>query len=215
MGGHAKAAQFMRLCWRLLALAGLGFATGGCTPKVGDACETNLDCSTLGDRLCDTTQPGGYCTVFNCEAGACPDEAACVAFNMQLDPACQSLDDSRSGRFGTTFCMFVCEEASDCRDGYECAAPASRYALQIDTTDDKSALRNDRICLPLFSTPDLPMDPPGICSPGTKQPLVPHKPQPSGGQGGAASGSGGQGGAASGSGGQGGAASGSGGQGGS
>ena len=52
----------------------------GCSPKIGDECATALDCSALGDRLCDTTQPGGYCTIFNCEPDTCPEEAACVAF---------------------------------------------------------------------------------------------------------------------------------------
>src|SRR5690348_74537 len=38
----------------------------GCLPKIGDHCTTSLDCSQTGQRLCDTTQPDGYCTVFNC-----------------------------------------------------------------------------------------------------------------------------------------------------
>src|SRR5258705_13828561 len=50
----------------------------GCSPKIGDKCSVSTDCSVQGDRLCDPTQPGGYCTVFNCEPDRCPDESVCV-----------------------------------------------------------------------------------------------------------------------------------------
>ena len=56
-----------------LVLAALALVTG-CQPKIGDACNTSTDCSTQGDRLCDTTQPGGYCTIFNCEPNTCPED---------------------------------------------------------------------------------------------------------------------------------------------
>ncbi|MFW5740185.1 MAG: hypothetical protein ACOC1F_07450, partial [Myxococcota bacterium] len=56
----------------------------GCNPKIGDDCTNSTDCSVSGDRLCDTTQPGGYCTVFNCEPDMCPEEAQCVAFDTEF-----------------------------------------------------------------------------------------------------------------------------------
>ena len=59
----------------------------GCTPSIGDECVTSLDCSQLGDRLCDASQPLGYCTIFNCEPDACPEEAICMGFGLELDPA--------------------------------------------------------------------------------------------------------------------------------
>src|SRR5690606_19404432 len=108
----------------------------GCTPEIGDECQTAIDCSTLGDRLCDTSQPGGYCTVFNCEPDTCEDEAVCVAFANELDPACQGVDDGRFGRFGRTFCMRVCDKTSDCRSGYECVRPVDRRASVIDVETD-------------------------------------------------------------------------------
>lgn len=76
-----------------------------------------------GDRLCDTTQPGGYCTVFNCEPDTCPEEAQCIAFDTELDPSC--VDQSRA-RFERTFCMRRCSNDGDCRSGYECL-DMSRY----------------------------------------------------------------------------------------
>ncbi len=62
----------------ILATGLLGQA--GCKDKIGDACDFNVDCSTKGDRLCDLSSPGGYCTIENCNAESCPDEAVCIAF---------------------------------------------------------------------------------------------------------------------------------------
>lgn len=80
----------------------------GCADKIGDACETALDCSSTGSRECDRTQSGGYCTIRGCEKGTCPDEAVCVKFR----PA--------EPRLATTFCMFKCGGNGDCRGGYSC-----------------------------------------------------------------------------------------------
>src|SRR5690349_6744562 len=104
-----------------LAFAGL---TAGCGPKIGDACTSSVDCSPQQDRLCDTTQPGGYCTKFNCEPDSCPD-GMCVAFDPILDPACGAYDDGRWPRFERTFCVAACEDAEDCRSGYACIEPKS------------------------------------------------------------------------------------------
>lgn len=107
----------------------------GCTPSIGDKCSSSTDCSLRGDRLCDTTQPGGYCTVFNCEPNNCPEEAQCVAFNSQLDPVCTETQDTP--RFQRTFCMFRCESDGDCRGGYTCLdttqQPNAWGAIIVDT----------------------------------------------------------------------------------
>lgn len=88
----------------------------GCAPKIGDDCTSSSDCSVQGDRLCDTTLPGGYCTIFNCEPGTCPeDESVCVAFNGSV---CD--DPLRTPRFQRTFCMARCDDDGDCRSGYAC-----------------------------------------------------------------------------------------------
>ncbi len=100
-------------------LVGLAALFLGCTPKIGNSCTLSTDCSSLGDRLCDTTQPNGYCTVFNCEPDQCPN-AICVAFDPTLDPACGSADNGRAPRFEASFCLAPCSSNSDCRDQYEC-----------------------------------------------------------------------------------------------
>lgn len=81
-----------------------------CPPQIGDDCNSASDCSTSGDRLCDTTQPGGYCTVINCEAATCPSESSCVEF--RFDPE----------RLAERYCMRHCGGDGDCRqgDGYAC-----------------------------------------------------------------------------------------------
>lgn len=176
----------------ILAIA----ATTGCQPEIGDECQTAIDCSALGDRLCDNTQPGGYCTEFNCEPDQCTEEATCVSFNTQLDPACQQRDDARFGRYGRTFCMYVCEDQSDCRAGYECARPVDREARVIDLETDTNNPQDTKVCLVKGSKPSIPAEPPNACLPNeAPEPFTPYTPGTGGGSGvGGAGGTGGTGG---------------------
>jgi hypothetical protein len=119
----------MRLVLQAVVTASLLLAALGCKPEIGDECDLDTDCSNTGDRLCDRTQPGGYCTVFNCEPGTCPDEATCIGFRTTLSAlpaedgslagwACS--DPQLSSRFQRAFCMRRCKSNGDCRSGYEC-----------------------------------------------------------------------------------------------
>lgn len=85
--------------------------TSACGQNIGDACESALDCSSQGSRLCDQTQPNGYCTIRGCEKGTCPDNSVCVKFRPAQE------------RLAVTYCMYECDEDSDCRndEGYQCA----------------------------------------------------------------------------------------------
>lgn len=56
----------------------------GCGHSIGDACQTNVDCSPLGDRFCDIAPPGGYCTIEDCGLTTCPSEAACIRFFIPI-----------------------------------------------------------------------------------------------------------------------------------
>lgn len=115
-----------------------------CTPEIGDKCQVSTDCSIRGDRLCDLSQPGGYCTQLNCRGNGCADEAACVLFNSAV-PGCAY--DDRAGPFGSrvarSFCMAVCESNADCRDGYVCADPRTPPWNAVILDDDQSK----RACL--------------------------------------------------------------------
>jgi hypothetical protein len=136
----------------LFALSSLA----GCSPKIGDDCTISTDCSIQGDRLCDPTQPGGYCTVFNCEPNRCPSEAVCVGFG---EPSCSSAALSR--RFLRTFCMLVCESNDDCRAGYVCVDTATDPLRKVVDQDPQSL----RVCaVPSSNSPtSMPGMDPAIC----------------------------------------------------
>ncbi len=130
--------------------AALGLAAAaalwGCRPQIGDSCTTSLDCSSQGDRLCDNSQPDGYCTIFGCEPDDCPEGSVCVGFGLELDPACAGQvesTDPRWPRFERTFCMLGCEQDSDCREGYVCIHPSDRRAVSVDVTNE---LRDSGVC---------------------------------------------------------------------
>lgn len=117
---RGKVAPTMKDRTPLGLLAFIALCLGNaCSPDIGAACTTSINCSQQGDRTCDTTMPGGYCTVPNCEPDTCPTEAACVGFRQWPSsvPACQDPNDTRMLR---SFCMFRCESNSDCRSGYVC-----------------------------------------------------------------------------------------------
>jgi hypothetical protein len=114
----ARAARFG---WAatLSVLAMLLSVSVGCGRGIGDACETSLRCSAGGTRLCDMTQPGGYCTLAACQPGNCPDDSVCVTFWQNTNDQTASSDRNR---LSTNYCMRKCEDRSDCRDdeGYDC-----------------------------------------------------------------------------------------------
>jgi hypothetical protein len=134
-----------RLPEKLLLLALLAALAAGCKPEIGDDCQISTDCSAAGDRLCDITAPGGYCTVYNCEPGACPeDESLCVQFGAERSPNPVCSDPQSPSPYARTFCMAVCEDDDDCREGYVCALLKGANdwnAILIDTD------RGDRACL--------------------------------------------------------------------
>jgi hypothetical protein len=153
--------------WLLLAALALALATG-CKPKIGDDCKISTDCSAAGDRLCDITAPGGYCTVYNCEPGTCPvDESLCVEFGADRSPVQQCEDQQSPSPYGRAFCMATCSNDSDCRSGYECVdlspqplsqRPNPWSALLIDTD------RGDKACLvPFTAAPIDPHAPGEVC----------------------------------------------------
>jgi hypothetical protein len=139
--------------WLLCTLAAVAV---GCKPKVGDDCNISTDCSAAGDRLCDITAPGGYCTVFNCEPGTCPvDESLCVEFGAQRSTvAKQCIDRQSPSPYARAFCMATCKHNSDCRAGYTC------QDLSSETNDWAAVLidrdRGNRACVVPLSTDESP-----------------------------------------------------------
>jgi hypothetical protein len=137
-----------RLPEKLVLLCALAAVAAGCKPKIGDDCRLSTDCSAAGDRLCDITAPGGYCTVYNCEPGTCPeDESLCVEFGAQRSPVTTCADKQSPSPYARAFCMATCDDDSDCRDGYVCEnlRDANEWdALLIDGD------RGDRACMVPF-----------------------------------------------------------------
>ena len=115
------AARITRFGWAavLSALCMMLSVSVGCGRGIGDACESSLRCSAGGTRLCDMTQPGGYCTLAACQPGNCPDDAVCVTFWQNTTEETASSDRNR---LSTNYCMRKCDDRSDCRDdeGYDC-----------------------------------------------------------------------------------------------
>jgi len=110
-----------------LAWLALGLVTAvsalGCKPQIGDKCTVSTNCSTTGDRLCDVTQPDGYCTKFNCEPGSCPEDSVCVNFGTTLSPVEGCTSSQGNSPYKRSFCMANCGSNEDCRAGYECLDP--------------------------------------------------------------------------------------------
>lgn len=134
----------MRAFLTRLSLLGLVAQALSCTPEIGDKCVLSTDCSVRGDRLCDTAQPGGYCTIFNCKGNGCPDKAACVLFNSAIQGC--GFDD-RAGSFGSrtarSFCIAQCWSQDDCRPGYTCADPRKHPWNAVNLDDPQET----RVCL--------------------------------------------------------------------
>lgn len=110
---HLRTSSSLAVCFALFALA--------CQPKIGDECVTDLDCSQAGERLCDTTQKDGYCTIADCDPLSCPEkESICVAFNNTLSTQGSCNVRGQTSPYRRTFCMATCKKAKDCRGGYAC-----------------------------------------------------------------------------------------------
>jgi hypothetical protein len=137
------------------ALVGLASAAlAGCAPKIGSKCVLNTDCGTSGALVCDTSQPNGYCTQFNCTPNSCQNQAVCVEF-LPMVPGCTYDDYHSPSRSSRDFCMEHCNHDSDCRqsDGYVCEDPRKPPWNAAITDDNQSQL----VCI---LPPDTPI--PGV-----------------------------------------------------
>jgi len=151
-------------CSGLISIAALGLL--GCRPSIGSPCTLSTDCVTQDNMVCDTAQPGGYCTVLNCIGNSCPNSGTCVMFQVSV-PGCPYDPYSAPERTGLAMCMKHCTENSDCResDGYVCADPRESpwYAAILD------ANQGQRVCIAATSTPSssVPVEVPdgSVCLP--------------------------------------------------
>jgi len=105
----------------------------GCSPQLGDSCQTSADCSVSGERICDTAQPGGYCTVRGCDPGTCPGSSVCVEW--RYDPP----------RTAETWCMAKCKTNGGCRQGagYRCVRQGDDVLVGPDGSPLAQVLEED------------------------------------------------------------------------
>jgi hypothetical protein len=124
-----------------LSLLGLLGAVTGCKAHIGSKCVLNTDCSLQGNLVCDTSQPDGYCTYFNCVPDTCQNEAACVAMSPSV-PGCAYDDYNSPARTARTMCLQQCTKNSDCRttEGYVCADPRKPPWNGVIVDDDQQQL---------------------------------------------------------------------------
>ena len=120
---------------RLLFVISTSVLAAACGNKIGDSCNSSLDCAQDNTRTCDVQSlPDGYCTIEGCDFDTCPDEAVCVRFfaGVQTSNPCTTTADCALDELCTLggncvprilerrFCMRKCGSIGDCRDGYEC-----------------------------------------------------------------------------------------------
>jgi hypothetical protein len=143
----------------------------GCGPKIGDKCLVSSDCATNSSRLCDTSQPDGYCTVFNCTNDTCPNNAACVVL-QPATPGCPYDDYQTPSRSSRSLCLATCNSDSDCRtaEGYVCTSPlgAPWRALILDNN------QGEKVCIvaPTPGTADAGLEDAAVCNPGPNMSLA-------------------------------------------
>ncbi|MGA2448742.1 MAG: hypothetical protein ABTD50_08720 [Polyangiaceae bacterium] len=123
------------LRWGSFVLAISIPSASGCAPSIGDKCQVSTDCSATGSLQCDTAEPDGYCTVFDCSPNKCPDNAACVEVRASV-LGCPYNDRQSPSREARNFCLKPCGSDSDCRvsEGYACVdVSVSTTTVVLDT----------------------------------------------------------------------------------
>jgi hypothetical protein len=128
---------------RQLVLIALASLAAGCGYQIGQSCVVDTDCSADGSRVCDISEPSGYCTILGCDYNTCPDNSECVRFfsGSFANQPCDYLTEDEGGGSNDActydeecslqnecvpraaeirYCMATCDSNGDCRDGYEC-----------------------------------------------------------------------------------------------
>lgn len=134
------------------ALAVLAISTAACGSQIGDSCQTATDCAQDGTRICDISQPGGYCTIVGCDETTCPSEAACIrTFPVEFltkpcnpyceDRPCQSpADGGTGGDAGMGAALSLCEPVC----GQDSTTTSTSNPCPNGPTNDCTA---DEVCL--------------------------------------------------------------------
>ncbi|HEX4455458.1 MAG TPA: hypothetical protein VH143_31580 [Kofleriaceae bacterium] len=145
---------------RSIVLVALASVAAGCGYQIGESCIVDTDCSADGSRVCDETEPSGYCTIIGCDYNTCPENSECVRFytgSFANEPCDYQMEDNGANACSydeecslagqcvpraaeIRYCMANCSTSGDCRDGYECrnynTAPGSDTTFQAGTMQE-------------------------------------------------------------------------------
>jgi hypothetical protein len=159
----ARRRPMLAIVSALATLAISAMVASGCARKVGDECTTAADCNPNGTRSCDSSQPGGYCTIQGCNETSCPDESACIRYfpAQYLTKPCTPTPPPATGCAADEFCLpeglcaqlsqelrycaKTCSSGDDCRAGYECRLAGTRGSVAF--TSDLNP--NVHFCAPV------------------------------------------------------------------
>jgi hypothetical protein len=109
---------------------------------IGGACGSDTDCKDSGAYCYPQEYKGeptgftnGYCILFGCKTGSCPEGSDC--FKVSSD--------------GTTACLKTCEQASECRqdEGYSCSSSKICWPFCKDSTNcpiGYTCIKGDEFC---------------------------------------------------------------------
>jgi hypothetical protein len=140
--------------WLAVALA-VGLSAVSCGRKIGDNCQTAADCNPNGGRICDLSQPGGYCTILGCNETSCPSEATCVRYfpvqylTKPCNPFCEDrlcapgADAGTADDAGSLPCPMLCPQGSQ----EAVPAEACPNGPTNDCTADETCL-DEGVCAP-------------------------------------------------------------------
>ncbi len=142
-----KRSQVRLILLGLRLVLGLGALTAlaACGRSIGDECVISTDCSAAGDRTCDLSQPGGYCTIEGCDDHSCPDSSVCVRFfpidflNTGCIPTSAPCTDAGD----------ICIDCQRAADGAICGTDATGAAIPDDVQPGLCAPRSTehRLCV--------------------------------------------------------------------
>jgi hypothetical protein len=136
---------------------------GACKRQIGDDCSTAADCEPNGSRVCDLSQPGGYCTIVNCDETSCPSESACIRFfptqflTKACNPVCEDLPcltdpEADKGQCPHDDCPLGptndCTIDELCLDAGLCAPRTTERRYCEKTCGDNGDCRGDYECRP-------------------------------------------------------------------
>lgn len=142
----------------LVIASAIGF--GACKREIGDDCSTAADCDPNGSRVCDLSQPGGYCTIVNCDESSCPGEAACIRqfpaqyLTKACNPACEDIPCVTDDPEADGHCPDACPQgmtndctiAELCLDSGVCAARTTERRFCEKTCGDNGDCRGGYEC---------------------------------------------------------------------